>query len=110
MKKELPVEREKVKCEVQIRHKQFGVFQAHIVEIGLLFYPQSEMPEFGIHKFRSLNDAQDAIAYFTSVGLKRRDFSIEAWNSQLDEHLHQLSKSIAIAEKGAQQCGIYGTA
>lgn len=103
-------ERKSINKEFQIRHRKFGIFQAQVPEIGILFFPQSEMPEYGIYRFKSVDDAEGVIAYLESIGLKKRDMSIEAWDDKLNSRLLSLAQKIIIAEKNAQFHGIYGRA
>lgn len=72
---------------LQIRHKKYGLYQGRWLGMDF-WYPMSEMPEQGICKFESVQDAQDFIKqYDNSNYTEQKDFSIEIFDEGLNRHL-----------------------
>ena len=76
----------------QVRHKEFGIFQGEC--LGMFFWwPMSEMPEQGICKFDTPEEAQKFIDYHVGEGdiYHKKNFSIEPFDEKLDFEISNIA-------------------
>lgn len=72
----------------QIRHSSLGVFQG--TAVGLAFWhPTSDMPEYGLCRFHSRDDAQAYVQYFCSEQCPEPMRPEELTVEPFDHGLHQ---------------------
>lgn len=72
----------------QLRHRTLGVFQGTAIEMAF-WHPSSQMPEYGLCRFQTREDAQRYVSYLTSAEcpepLAAADLTIEPFDHALHE-------------------------
>jgi hypothetical protein len=71
----------------QVRHRSLGLYQGSTIELAF-WHPSSGMPEYGLYRFSTEEEAQSLIGFLVSPAcaeaLDREDLQIEPFD--LTEH------------------------
>lgn len=74
----------------QLRHRTLGVFQGTALEMAF-WHPSSQMPEYGLCRFSTTEEAHRYLTYLTSPHcadpMAPGDLSVEAFDHALHESL-----------------------